>query len=144
LALSLARLLVCDGEPSFEEYGYDLTEEARDYMHPSDRRQLERTILTWLFQSVNGGMKLREDERWLDEYTDYCDWRGISCGVNQQDSVYSLLDYEDGYSPPPDDTVTKIELPGRYLSGTLPTELALLDHLQILNLSEPFRSTMSI
>jgi hypothetical protein len=115
---------------------YDLMEEARDYMHPSDRRQRERTILTLLFHSVKGGKKLRDDERWLDEYTDYCDWGGISCGVNEQDSGYvKMLDYEDGSSPPPDDTVTKIELPGHYLSGTLPTELALLDHLRILNLS---------
>jgi hypothetical protein len=115
---------------------YDLMEEAREFMHPSDRRQRERTILTLFFHSVKGGKKMREDGRWLDEYTDYCDWSGISCGVKERDKAnYALLEGEDGSSPPPDDTVTKIELPGYYMSGTLPTELAMLDHLQILDLS---------
>jgi hypothetical protein len=115
----------------------DLMEEGRDFMQNlSDRRQRERTILTLFFLSVKGGKKLKEEGMWLNEHTDYCDWSGISCGVKERDKAnYVLLDYEDGSSPPPDDTVTKIELPGHYMSGTLPTELALLDHLQILDLS---------
>jgi hypothetical protein len=117
---------------------YDLAiEEAKDYMHPSDRRQRERTILTLFFHAVKGGKSMREEGRWLDEYTDYCDWSGITCGVDvdgQPYSDYVLVDYE-GSSPPPDDTVTKIELQKQHLSGTLPTELAMLDHLQILDLS---------
>lgn len=110
--------------------------EAQQYMHPSDRRQRERIILTLMFHSVQGTAHMREQGGWLDDEIHYCDWLGISCGLEERGYAdYDFWGDDADSSPPPNDIVTKIEIAGQYLSGTLPTELALLEHLQILDLS---------
>jgi hypothetical protein len=102
--------------------------ESQGYIHPSDRRQRERIILTLFFHAIKGSTRMKQEGHWLDENYHYCDWAGVSCGV-RKDADYDFVDADA--SPVPDDIVTRIEISREQLSGTLPTEISMLEHLQM-------------
>ena len=92
---------------------------------------------------------------WLRDDIDICDWEGVMCGDFSATSQFYwntagiMTTREDETSkytqremwtcehcpqPPPDNHVTKIELPYAGLVGTLPSELAVLRYLHRLDL----------
>ena len=80
----------------------------------------------------DGTTGLETAGNWLVDCVDICQWEGIVCGPLSNDNPLAagVSDYQ-----PPCHSVTSIDLTDKNLSGTLPSELSRMKHLQRLNLN---------
>jgi hypothetical protein len=81
---------------------------------------IQHQSLLSLLQGTEGIDWSQSHQGW-DDTTNVCDWEGISCGIGFDTNENHLV-------------VTKIHLPNSGLSGTLPSQLGLLSHLQEIDL----------
>lgn len=108
-------LLTENAPPRVSEDYLAVLDAKRDYTM-RERRQLERMVLTIFFHRMGSPSHLKN---WINPRTPYCTWQGVIC----------VEPWNDGNL-----VVQAIDLPRKKLVGTLPTELALLDHLKTISL----------
>jgi Leucine-rich repeat (LRR) protein len=94
---------------------------------------------------------LETAHNWLNESVSVCEWEGITCGWNSEQTTHPFRRMELKLGKPndtdwaktedhlmPEDvpvtSVTKIDLSGTFVDGTLPTELCMLTNLMSLDL----------
>ncbi len=87
--------------------GFDLNNDSEWCPH-------ERKILSEFFDSTKG-REWTESDKWMEPYTDHCDWRGVSCN---------------------DGSVIELNLTNNGLSGKLTQRISELHSLQVLDLSD--------
>jgi len=107
----------------------------RQYAHADGAlADAEREILVRFFGEVGGTPQLVKDWNWLDPAVDYCAWGGITCErrtARRHSSRASASNEAELLL----DAVTRIELPGLLMDGTLPTCIVALPYLEVLNLA---------
>ena len=75
---------------------------------------MERNFLSDFYHSAKGG-EWTDSTYWVDEYTSYCDWKGVTCE---------------------NDRVTKLNLSNNGLSGKLSESIGNLTAIKVLDLSD--------
>jgi Leucine-rich repeat (LRR) protein len=77
---------------------------------------IERNALSDFYNSTKGA-EWTDSTNWLDEYTRYCDWKGVTCDDDKQH-------------------VTELELSNNGLSGRLRESIGNLTFIKVLDLSD--------
>ena len=76
----------------------------------------ERNALRDFYYSAKGG-EWTEDDKWIDDYSSFCDWHGVKCDEANR-------------------TVVDLNLTNNGLSGTMSPSIGSLTSLTILDLSD--------
>jgi len=76
---------------------------------------VERNALKMFYDSTKGS-EWTDNEKWLSEYTDHCNWYGIECNTEGD--------------------VTHINLSNNGLLGKLTTDISSLPYLEVLDVSD--------
>lgn len=116
----------------------------------------ERQVLHVIYDALEGTQIMRVPGHWKSRVVDHCEWSGIVCEAvvfSKDECALAVQTDPDRLDDDDDDVdassnkeyksckisvVTRLELPSQKLTGTIPSELARLSHLQVLYLNHNY------
>ncbi len=99
-----------------------------DLVNDSTLCPIERNALSDFYDSTRGE-EWTNDTLWLDEYTSYCDWKGVTCSCEYRSQRYNITCDSSK-------KVISLQLRDNGLSGRLSESIGNLTSIEVLDLSD--------